>query len=1039
MSLHPMHMRVTRVILCGGLGWALTILVLPPRVWAQSEFINWQTKNVQRNLALERARVAPLEKTIQRLDRIGKSRGHEAQNMAVRVNTSYLSAQSIKPWLPSDSSSYEKLGSKTVESLSGMLKQRAKTVLTGGAAKFATGVSGVGTAGTVALEALDNIAKVVEYRQAMGRYRELKRIETAHQAHQVLASTFASQRRAELRGVQGRIAVLTRTMEGLKANAGEIRSAKGVRIHFDDRILARALNRFGDETTDADFVRIQQALSTATSAEQISAAFRTAANNEKARFIRETKKTVTVRNVVLVSLNAVARAAGGTPNKEVRELGGIARVYGFVRVPETRDVVLVGGVEPGVPPVGLDNLVTALKAVWKDGVVPTVSLDPDPTSPIAPQRVRVMGIPKATHFARIMLEADYEAKRIILGDPTVRVRIASLKTYRTLLPRRPGGLTRSRLWLTPAQPDEGEIQVSSTQDVVLFETGVRVLTERMHIVNNCSAGTGTTEPAAEEAVDSLTLHYARIEKQEPVFRQLHALFDLVLLSKILSQLEVDSPALEAVASLPRAAVKVPDTYPAVLTEFYDRNHRPIHLSGGVVTHSYLGARHRLHYDTVTMARLRRAARKLSDGTRIAARADGVILTLVVPKGRHPYFVEGLRALAAKKYRHAEGWLTRVIARDAFFGEAYVQRSQARAALGDLKGSRSDLERAIKLEPGDRFLRVIRFVLLMEMGMGVDQIKADTRTKSELADIIFERANAQNFMYRAPDAARASLDLVLKLNPRHADAYALRGWVRLLKRDFKAAYKDASMGVKLDPRSARSHSVRGAAGIALGPTDDEYYEDAYDDFTAAIKLAPEVPEWWYNRASVLNVWGNTIERDTDLARGHEAAIKRYTRLLKKRPDNAVLYVRRGEARVRAGEIKKAIEDYDAAIRKSPKMAPAYLKRASACHALERYADAARDAETAIGIDARYARAYAARGAASYKLGKPDAALHDCNKAIALDSKLAYAYHIRALVKEERGDRDGAIRDWEAAQKAAPARKGFYQQLIDHAKGRKPARR
>lgn len=515
-----------------------------------------------------------------------------------------------------------------------------------------------------------------------------------------------------------------------------------------------------------------------------------------------------------------------------------------------------------------------------------------------------------------------------------------------------------------------------------------------------------------------------------MFRQLHALFDLILLSKILYRLDVKFPVLEEVASIKQPSVEVADSYPAVMTVHYGPNNSVLVMSGGVVTGSYLGNRHKLHYDDKTMDNLRSTAQLLSGNGKVALPAKGVTLTLVVPSDRHSNFNEGLTAMTRKKFDVAEKWFTTVIEEDPFFSECYVQRSHARVNLGNMQGAREDLEKAIGLNPEERMLRVMRFVLLIEMGMDTDEIDAKPETKTAIANIVFEKSNAA-FMYGDNKNAMEGLNSVLKLDPNYAEAYSLRGWIKLLQGDYEGAYMDASKSVELVPDSARAYSIRGTAAIALGPEDDEYYEDAYDDFTMALEIAPEVPEWWFNRARVMDAWGNRAERDSDIARGHEAAINQYTELIKKQPDNSALYIKRGMAEAAAGEVKLAVRDYDIAIQKDPEMAVAYIKRASARHTQERYADAARDASKAIELAPDSAESYAARGAARYKLKEYQPAMSDCNKALRLDPKYAYAYHIRALVKLDREDPGGAIQDWEAAIEANPASEGFYRQLIKEA--------
>ncbi len=810
---------------------------------------------------------------------------------------------------------------------------------------------------------------------------------------------------------------------------------KGVKIFFDDRLLSQALGRNGNDATLARLGRLGHSFAEARSLTEIDRAYRSFVNEVKSDFLQKDKQMITVSGVVLVSLKNImdavkmAESSGRVYPQDVSDLGGLTRVYGLARVAETDDLVLVGAAEKGGGAIGLDNLVTALKYVWKRGSVPTVSLDGDPTSVFAPKSVRVEGIPKRSRFSRIMLDADYKAKRILMGDPTLTLNVPDLMTLPEILHNEPIQGANGRIWLSPEQPEEGEIQISSDEDVILYETGVRVLTEEMQWVGRIHTGTGEINPASQKAVDSFTKHYRLIERELPVFRKLHALFDLVLLSKLLRQLMIDSPALSFIASLPDTPWEVADSYPAVVGEF-EAGGRIYKFAGGVLTHNYIGHRHRLHYDADAMEQIRGAATSLSQSGAVSSCVDGITLKLVVPAGRHRYFNEGVMMLVQGKFQKADTWFTRVLTEDPFFDEAYVQRSHARINIGNLEGARKDIEVAIKLLPDDRMLKLIRFVLLIEMGSLIEQIKVEPETKAELANIIFERANIQ-YESGSTEVAMGSLDTALKLNPRNVASLSLRAWLRLLKKDYEGAYEDASKVVKIEPNSARAYSIRGAAAIALGPEDDEYYEDAYDDLTMALEIAPEVPEWWFNRASVMDAWGNKMERDSDLARGHEAAIGRYSCLLKYRPDDPMLYVLRGIAKTQAKLVKSALEDYNVALEKDPELGKAYMERARVFHSLEKYQSASEDASRAIMLVPNSAEAYAVRAAASSKMNRLEDALRDCNKALRLDPKYAYAYHIRALVKLDQEDPGGAIQDWEAAIEANPASEGFYRQLIKEA--------
>lgn len=814
----------------------------------------------------------------------------------------------------------------------------------------------------------------------------------------------------------------------------------GVRIYFDDRILAKVLGRWDDAESGPRLQSLGSDLTLAGDEQQVEGILQGFINDTKARFVKETKPVSRLHGVLLVSLNQVLRRIGtvgqqgAALSEEVRSLGGLTRIHGYVRDPDSGDVVLVGRVDSGVRPIGLDNFLAALSSVWMKGATPEVSLDLDPTDPGGPQRVRVHGIPRDSRFARLMLDADYALKRIQGEDPAERVNILGYRSVRKLIAERPTEFRGSRFWLSPRPPGEGDIQISSDEDVVLFDTGVRVLTEEMRIVHGGGlVGTGGTARVSEEAARSFTEHYGEIERAKPIFVELHGLFDLVMLSKIWRQLRVQATVLERLASVPHAPEFVPESYPGVTFVVYAKDNRLHKVSGGVVIRSRFGRRHGLHYDDKVMENIRSLAKRLDGQQRMTYWAGNVAVDLVQPQESESDLEEGAEALARGDYGKALGALSRVIRRDEQFTDAYVMRALAREGLGDLKAALEDIDRALALEPKDADLVASRFILMMNMGVPVERIPGDEATKAEVANLYYQKMLALWELDRDTDAALAAADVILRLNSRHADAYILRAWLRLRKGDPKAALQDAEQALKLVPRFAQAFTIRGIARAAL---DD--HEGAYDDFTAAIGLRPDVPEYYFNRGKVLEHLGNTRESQVDLSQSRLLEIDRYTQLLQKEPDNASLYLERAMVKVKSHQFRSGVADYTEAIKRNSRMVLAYKLRAEAYNRLEEYGSALSDSSKAIELDPQFAEAYAVRAVASSRLKRFDDAIRDCTKALQINPRLAYAYFVRGQVRLDRRDYEEAIRDLESGMQLEPWNKGLYQRLIDIARQRKEGR-
>jgi len=161
--------------------------------------------------------------------------------------------------------------------------------------------------------------------------------------------------------------------------------------------------------------------------------------------------SVTMLQEALKSPNA----EGVTP-RDLLEMCGLTRIEGYTLDRANHDLVIFGQVNPAAPPLHTEDLAVALRAAWlkyaqQEGNTryysnPGCSIDPDPgvvrqLSEIGrqigateapdevegllaqwcevskqPQRVRVMGVPFDSHFASVMVQADYDLKRLVDGS-----------------------------------------------------------------------------------------------------------------------------------------------------------------------------------------------------------------------------------------------------------------------------------------------------------------------------------------------------------------------------------------------------------------------------------------------------------------------------------------------------------------------------------------------------------------------------------------------------------------------------------------------
>lgn len=303
-----------------------------------------------------------------------------------------------------------------------------------------------------------------------------------------------------------------------------------------------------------------------------------------------TAATAQVRAVSLKLLQEKLKACqpqGSCPD-ELLLLGGIKRLSGVVADQASRDLILLGEADEDSPPLHLEDFVLALRNAWlsyaplEGGVYqysyPGCSIDPNPQviqrlqavghkvfgAPSdekgmertlsewgsvceSPQAVRVIGIPFDTHFAQVMVQADYDMKLLADGSDALDTpgfqSVADMEVERArgeLL----GGQkftipppVLNRFWLFP-----GENVYEEGQGVVLIKScPIRLLTEQMHTNGGRSlVGSGSADSRAQVFAESFTALYPQVAQRRPVYAELENLFRFVALAQVIRHKSQDA-------------------------------------------------------------------------------------------------------------------------------------------------------------------------------------------------------------------------------------------------------------------------------------------------------------------------------------------------------------------------------------------------------------------------------------------------------------------------------------------------------------------
>ncbi len=294
----------------------------------------------------------------------------------------------------------------------------------------------------------------------------------------------------------------------------------------------------------------------------------------------ELKLPVELRMISLRGLEAACDEAlrnnlGQLP-EEVRFLAGLQRIQYVFVYPEENDIVLAGpgegwrvsegadivGVTTGRPVLLLDDLLVAMRTVRAarlGGI--SVSIDPTaegrqnlkqlfdsqrgrPLTPtpqfeaavkqaFGPQMVKLVGVPETSHFARVLVAADYRMKRLAMNLEESPVK--GLGSYLAMIKgTRMAADVNPRWWMAC-----NYAPLAASEDGLAWELrgpGVKVLTEDEFAAEDGSVtATGRTNDAAKRWADTMTEKYDELSAVAPVFGELRNLMDLCVVSALIEK------------------------------------------------------------------------------------------------------------------------------------------------------------------------------------------------------------------------------------------------------------------------------------------------------------------------------------------------------------------------------------------------------------------------------------------------------------------------------------------------------------------------
>jgi hypothetical protein len=203
---------------------------------------------------------------------------------------------------------------------------------------------------------------------------------------------------------------------------------------------------------------------------------------------------------------------------------------------------------------------------------------------LGPQQVTVGGVPADTHFAQVLVAADYRMKRIGMGLESSE--IAELPSYLSMVQAAAGSTILPRFWLEAQyspiarDPDELGWKLTGGKMVCLTETDL-LAREGM------KRGSGRTDKNAARWCERMTAYYDDLASNKPVFRELMNCVDLAVVAALIDSRQLadraglDLSLLKDTSSVQLSRYEVPKQVPTVAHGMKRGSRWILSASGGV--------------------------------------------------------------------------------------------------------------------------------------------------------------------------------------------------------------------------------------------------------------------------------------------------------------------------------------------------------------------------------------------------------------------------------------------------------------------------
>lgn len=346
--------------------------------------------------------------------------------------------------------------------------------------------------------------------------------------------------------------------------------------------------------------------------------------------------------------------------------------------------------------------------------------------------------------------------------------------------------------------------------------------------------------------------------------------------------------------------------------------------------------------------------------------------------------------------------------DAFWG-----RASSRSRLRDYRGAVDDCNEALRLQPDHALAydtRGYAWEKLNNLEAAIDDFSAAIGLGYSRARIDRGRINFQAGRY--PEALHDLNEAIADFGSS-GELFHYRGLIHLETGDWETALDDFLAAIDLGESVAYTDIVSGYLGRGDLRMEEGLFETAQDDYEEALEIVLEQGEHDPYTPNLLEA----IYLRLGITRNHledpRGALESFGHALRLAPDNPECYRNRADALAALGDYHLAIADYTRALEKAPDNSLALAGRA-ACLAIRGDLDAAeQDMTAAVEHAPTSVQVLCGNGCTRLMVGDYRGALDDFDRVVRLDPGFVPIYSYRARALMELGYFEEALGDLERA--------------------------